>query len=61
MKRTLVGKKMRTVGPRVMYIAAIVAVLCAAFWVMAFALGYVGDEWVTPAASERSVPPPLTY
>ena len=52
---------MRTVGPRVMYIAAIVVVVCAMFWVVAFALGYVGDELATPAASERSVPPPLTY
>jgi len=52
---------MRTVGPKVMYIAAIVVVLCAMFWVLAFALGYVADEQGTPAASERSVPPPLTY
>ena len=52
---------MRTVGPKVMYIAAIVAIFCAVFWVAAFALGYIGDELATPAASERSVPPPLTY
>ncbi len=54
-------KMMRTVGPRVMYIAAIVVVICALFWVWAFSLGYLADDWGTPAASERSVPPPMTY
>ncbi len=52
---------MRTVGPRVMYVAAIVVALCALFWVVALFLGYAADDWGTPAASERSVPPPLTY
>ena len=54
-------KRMRTVGPRVMYIAAVVAVICALFWVTALFLGYAADDLGTPAASERSVPPPLTY
>ncbi len=54
-------KRMRTVGPTAMYIAAVVAVICALFWVWVFCLGYVADDRGTPAASERSVPPPLTY
>ena len=52
---------MRTVGPRVMYIAAIVVVICVLFWVAALFYGYLADEWSTPAASERSVPRPRTY
>ena len=52
---------MRTVGPRVMYIAAIIAVICAVFWVTALCFGYLADDWGSPAASERSVPAPRTY
>ena len=52
---------MRTVGPRAMYIAAVVAVVCAMFWVAVLFLGYAADDLDRPAASERSVPPPPTY
>jgi hypothetical protein len=51
----------KTVGTRVMYIAAIIAVLCAVFWVVALTLGYVADDWGTPAVNEKSVPPPTAY
>lgn len=44
-----------------MYIAAVVAVVCALFWVTTLFLGYAADDLGTPGASERSVPPPLTY
>ena len=51
----------KTVGPRVMYIAAVVVIICALFWAAAFFLGYVGDDWGTPAVNESSVPPPAAY
>lgn len=59
MKRTeILG---RTVGPRAMYIAAVVVVICAALWVAALCLSYLADDWGTPAASESSVPATGTY
>jgi multisubunit Na+/H+ antiporter MnhB subunit len=61
MERTEMKKRMRTVGPGVMYIAAIVMVFCALFWVTLFFYGYLADDVGTPAMSEGSVPPPLTY
>jgi hypothetical protein len=51
----------RAVGPRLMYIAAIIIVICAVFWGAVFFLGYVADDWGTPAASESSVPATETY
>ena len=59
MKRTEILS--RTVGPRAMYIAAIIIVICAVFWGTVFFLGYVADDWGTPAASESSVPATETY
>jgi hypothetical protein len=52
---------MKTVGPRVMYLALIVFVICFVFWVVAFFFGYVADDWSHPAADERSFPAPKTY
>jgi hypothetical protein len=51
----------RAVGPRLMYIAVIIIVICAVFWGAVFFLGYVADDWGTPAASESSVPATETY
>ena len=50
---------MKTVSPRVMYIAAIIVVICFVFWVAAFFYGYAADEWNSPAADERSYPAPM--
>ncbi len=52
---------MRTVSPRVMYIAAIVVVIWCVLWVVALFVGYVADDWNSPAWDERSVPAPKTY
>ncbi len=52
---------MKTVSPRVMYIAAIVVVIWCVLWVVALFVGYVAVDWGSPAFNERSVPPPRTY
>jgi hypothetical protein len=59
MKRTEILD--RTVGPRAMYIAAFVVVICAALWVTALCLGYLADDWGSPASSESSVPATETH
>jgi len=52
---------MKTVSPRVMYIAIIIFVICFVFWVAVFFFGYVADEWGSPAADESSFPATKTY
>ena len=52
---------MKTVSPRVMNITAIIVVIWFVLWVAALFLGYVADDWGSPAADERRVPAPRTY
>lgn len=52
---------MKTVSPRVMYITAIIVLFCIVLWVVALFIGYLDDDWNSPAADERSVPAPRAY
>ena len=52
---------MKTVKPQVMYVAAIVVVISVLFWIAALFVGYVADDWGSPAADESSVPAPRAY
>jgi hypothetical protein len=52
---------MKTVKPQVMYVAVIVVVISILFWIAALFVGYVADDWGSPAADESSVPASRTY
>ena len=52
---------MKTVKPRVMYVAAIVVVISFMLWITSLFFVYLADDWSSPAADESSVPAPRTY
>jgi hypothetical protein len=52
---------MKTVKPLVLYVMAIIIIICFVFWIATVFVGYMGDEWGSPPVDERSVPAPQTY
>ena len=52
---------MKAIKPRYLYVTAIVFAVSLLVWMAALFFVYVADDWVVPAASERSVPAPRTY
>ena len=52
---------MKAIKPRVLYVTAIIVIMALLYWMAALFFGYVRDDWASPAADERSVPPPTTY
>ena len=53
--------KMKTVGPEVLYVTAIVILVSIVLWLAVFFFIYVADEWLSPSANERSVPAATSY
>jgi hypothetical protein len=53
--------KMKSIQPQVLYVTAIIILVCLLFWVAALFIGYLADDWNSPAADERSIPAPRTY
>jgi hypothetical protein len=52
---------MKAIKPQAMYVTAIIVIMSLLFFVAALFFGYVTDDWASPAADERSIPPPMTY
>jgi hypothetical protein len=52
---------MKTVKPQILYVAAIIFLVCLILWVASLFFCYVSDDWHSPAADERSVPPSRDY
>ena len=42
-------------------VATIIALFCLTVFLVSLGMIYVGDEYVQPAFSEQSVPPPRSY
>lgn len=54
-------REMKAIKPQAMYVTAIIVIMSLLFFVAALFFGYVADDWASPAADERSFPPPMTY
>jgi hypothetical protein len=52
---------MKTVKPKVLYLTAIIVIICLLLWVACLFFVYLADDWSSPAADERSVPAPRDY
>lgn len=52
---------MKSVEPQVLYVTAITIIIALIFWVVALFFAYLGDDWHSPAADERSVPATSDY
>lgn len=52
---------MKTLKPHALYITAIIIIISFVLWIAALFVGYVADDWASPAADERSVPAAKTY
>ena len=53
--------KMKSIQPQVLYVTTIIVILSLLFFLVALFIGYLADDWSSPAADERSVPAPRTY
>ena len=54
-------RAMRRLKPQALYITAIIVVMTLAIWVASLLFAYVADDWSSPAADERSIPPSRSY
>lgn len=52
---------MKTVKPQVLYVTAIIVIMCLLLWIASLFFVYVADDWSSPPADERSIPAPRTY
>jgi hypothetical protein len=53
--------EMKALKPQVLIVSALIALVGLLIWLGLMSWKYVNDEWGSPAADEKSVPPARTY
>jgi hypothetical protein len=54
-------REVKSDKPQAIYGVVIIVIISLLFWVAALFFGYMGDDWSSPPADERSFPAPKTY